>query len=272
MPCLKPRLFSTLGKAHDNIDLIEYTNVQSRALDVHQLITIPAPPRRRHPAGPAELNSGPSPNGEPFMPPRPQSAPIMKWVQENTATWNASAYEPMPADDVDTIYDTKGEDSANYADEDSKSVDTDFGDEPLILEAIPPYEPFSSGGHDNTLFGLHTQLRQGAVITTSRTPKRAPEPSQTRSQNLAQTQPHRSTWTGIFEETEYPGYIGSQSFCPSPPAHDLSDLTCSSGSLSSSSGGMQCTTNIGELLAIELRHATARCSSVCRWLRRKLRR
>lgn len=208
------------------------------------------------------------------MPPRPQSAPIMNWVQENTATWNASGYEPMPVEDLDTIYNTRGnEDSADTDDEDSMSVNTDFGDEPFVLEAIPPYAPFSREGPDDSLFGLHNQLRQGAVIATNRTLKRAPEPSQMRSQNLAQNQAQapRATWTSIFEETDYPGYIGSQSFCPGPLANDLSDLTCSSGSLSSSSG-MQCTTNIRELIAIELRHATAHCVSVCRRLRRRLRR
>lgn len=208
------------------------------------------------------------------MPPRSQPAPLVNWVQENTATWNASGYEPMRVDDVDTIYNARGNQASdNDDDEDSMSVVTDFGDEPLVLEAIPPYAPFSREGPDDTLFGLHNQLRQGAVITTSRIPKRAPEPSQTRSQNLAQPQGSRATWTGLFEETEYPGYIGSQSFCPGTPGHDLSDLTCSSGdgTPSSSSGGI-CTASISELIVIELRDVASRCASVCRRLRRKLRR
>lgn len=271
MLCLKTRLSSTLGKSHDYDDSTVDSNVHDRTLDVHQLITIPAPSRRRNPAGPVEAISGPSPIGEPFMPSRPQPAPIVNWVQENTTTWNTSGYEPMPVDDVDTIYNTRGNQDSD--DEDTMSVATDFGDEPLILEAIPPYAPFSREGPGDSLFGLHNQLRQGAVITTSRTPKRAPEPSQTRGQNLAQTQGPRATWTGLFEETEYPGYIGSRSFCPGSPGHDLSDLTCSSGdgSPSSSSDGI-CTASIRELIAIELRNATTHCASVCRRLGRKLRR
>lgn len=183
----------------------------------------------------------------------------------------------MPAEDPDTVYNTRGnEDSDDVDDDDSSSVDTDFGKEPLILEAIPPYAPFSRDGPEGSLFNLHNQLRRGAVITISRAPKRAPEPSQTRSQSLAQGQapPPQANWTSLFEETEYPGYIGSQSFCSSPPVNDLSDLTCSSGDGRPSSGsGMQsCTTSIRELVAIEVRNATAHCTALGRRLRRKLRR
>lgn len=206
------------------------------------------------------------------MTPRPRPTPITNWVQENMATWSASAYEPVRVDDVDTIYNTRANQVSND-DEDHMSVATDFGDEPLILEAIPPYAPFSREGPDDTLFGLHNQLRRGAVITTSRTPKRAPEPSQTRSDNMAPRPALRAIWTGLFEETEYPGYTGAQSFGPDLLAHDLSDLTCSSGdgSPSSSSGGM-CTTSIKELIATELRNVSAHCTAACKRLVRKLRR
>lgn len=206
------------------------------------------------------------------MPPRSQPAPIINWVQESMATWSDSAYELIPVDDVDTIYKTRANQDFDD-DEENMSIATDFGDEPLILEAVPPYAPFSREGPDDTLFGLRNQLRQGAVITTSRTPKRAPEPSQTRSDNTAPRPAPRATWTGLFEETEYPGYMGAQSFGPDFLAHDQSDLTCSSGdgSPSSSSGGM-CTTSIRELIATELRNVSTHCTAVCRRLGRKLRR
>lgn len=176
-------------------------------------------------------------------------------MQDNTATWASSGYEPMHVDDVDMIYDTKvDEDSSD--DEDSILGDLD---KPLQLEAVPPCPPT---GPDDTLFGLHSQLRQ-AVTTPVRA---APMPQQAQHRGLARNQSPQPTSTGLFEETFYPGYIGAQSFSPDSPAHDMSVLTCSSGLGSGTS------TNLRELIAHELESAATHWAAACRRLRRRLRR
>lgn len=99
--------------------------------------------------------------------------------------------------------------------------------EPLALEHTPPYPPQKATPTTDTLYGLHSQLRQDVVIPMGPKPEVASTPVQVRAPKSSQTYS-----SGLFEEASYPSYIGAESFSPDPIHHNLSDLTCSSSGLS----------------------------------------
>lgn len=180
-----------------------------------------------------------------------------------------SAFDPVPVEDIEDIYDAKLDD-----DSDDDSISS-LGFGPIQLETLPPYP---KRGPDNSLFGLHNQLRQRAVIPYDLTPTRVvanqdrPEFNVHNNHNSSNIQGRQSASAEFFDDTLFPGYIGAECSSSNHPYLDSSAWTSSSdgNTTSSDASGGQCT-DYRRLIVHEIDNATRHCVKAFVKIRKKLR-